>query len=412
MIQTERFSFAGRDVMAEKVKNPWMAAIKSRIVLVSALTLLIVGIGCGARAIQCGGTDGTAAAASQKAVEEPRPTVTCLGRLEPRGEVVRLNAPTSSQESLIRELKCEEGGVVKKGQVLAILDSEERLRATVEQARAQVAVAQAQLDLTRAGAKKGQIEAQRFEVKRLEAALAGKIAAQKAIVARLDSVHKQALVDYGRYQYLSGEMAVSKFDFDQKKLELETALQNLNEAKAILAETESAQAAQIKSAQATLVQIAEVRSVDVEAAQASLSHARAGFLQAQAALEQAYIRSPLDGKILKIYTRPGEKIGDSGFADAGCTQTMMAMAEVYQSDVNKIAPGQAVVLTVDALPGATLHGVVKCIGQEVRRQNVINTDPSANIDERVVEVRVQLDKGSSAKVANLSNSQVTATIKL
>jgi HlyD family secretion protein len=43
---------------------------------------------------------------------------------------------------------------------------------------------------------------------------------------------------------------------------------------------------------------------------------------------------------------------------------------------------------------------------------VINTDPTANIDARIVEVRVQLDPESSQKVMNLTNLQVDVSIQL
>jgi HlyD family secretion protein len=43
---------------------------------------------------------------------------------------------------------------------------------------------------------------------------------------------------------------------------------------------------------------------------------------------------------------------------------------------------------------------------------VINTDPTANIDARIVEVRVQLDPKSSQKVMNLTNLQVDVSIQL
>jgi HlyD family secretion protein len=43
---------------------------------------------------------------------------------------------------------------------------------------------------------------------------------------------------------------------------------------------------------------------------------------------------------------------------------------------------------------------------------VINTDPTANIDARIVEVRAQLDPESSQKVVNLTNLQVDVSIQI
>ena len=39
---------------------------------------------------------------------------------------------------------------------------------------------------------------------------------------------------------------------------------------------------------------------------------------------------------------------------------------------------------------------------------MINTDPSANTDARVIEVHAELDPASSRRAADLSNLQVTA----
>lgn len=339
-------------------------------------------------------------------------TVSCLGRLEPMGELIKLNAPSSSREGLVSELKCEEGDRIKKGQVLAVLDCVDRLKANVEQCQGQLAVAKARLAITKSGAKQGEIESQRFEIKRIQADLAAKISSQNAVLAKLESSYRQSVIDCGRYEFLFKEKAVSSFDYDQKKLAMETALQNLNEAKGVLQQIQTTELAAIESARATLKRIEEVRPVDVDAASAEVRQAEGSLAQARAALEHAYVRSPLDGKVLKIYSRPGEKIGEEGFADVGRTQNMYAVAEVYQSDINKIHLGQSVSIEADSLPGCRLAGTVKRIGQEVRRQDVINADPSANIDERVVEVRVQLDAKSSSQVQHLSNSQVTAIIRL
>jgi HlyD family secretion protein len=46
----------------------------------------------------------------------------------------------------------------------------------------------------------------------------------------------------------------------------------------------------------------------------------------------------------------------------------------------------------------------------VQRQNIVNTDPSANIDNQIVEVKVRLDEASSQKVAGSTNLPVKVAI--
>jgi HlyD family secretion protein len=58
-----------------------------------------------------------------------------------------------------------------------------------------------------------------------------------------------------------------------------------------------------------------------------------------------------------------------------------------------------------------LLGKVERIGSQVKRQTIVNTDPSTNIDARVIEVHVALDAASSQKAAKFTNLQITAEIE-
>ena len=74
-------------------------------------------------------------------------------------------------------------------------------------------------------------------------------------------------------------------------------------------------------------------------------------------------------------------------------------------------PGQRVRISSDSLPHELL-GRVDWVGMQIKRQNVINADPSSNIDARVVEVHVQLNRLSSQEATSLTNLQVKAVIEL
>jgi HlyD family secretion protein len=90
---------------------------------------------------------------------------------------------------------------------------------------------------------------------------------------------------------------------------------------------------------------------------------------------------------------------------------MYGVVEVYQSDVNKIRIGQKVKIASPSLSGE-LQGTVERVGIQIKRQNTINADPTSNIDDRVVEVHVALDPGSSEKAAKFTNLQIQAVIEL
>lgn len=337
-------------------------------------------------------------------------TVTALGRLEPKGEVIQLSAPASGQTSRIEQLLVKEGEVVKIGQTIAILDNRDKLQAAVEQAEEQVRVAQAKLAQIQAGAKQGEIDAQKATIARLNAQRQGDVDAQTATVERLQAEVQNAATEYQRYENLYRAGAISASERDNKQLTLKTTQKNLQESQATLRRTQTTSLPQLGEAKANLDRIAEVRPVDVKAAQAEINQAIASVKQAKANLEQAFVKSTQNGTILAINSRPGEIIGNSGIVEIGQTNPMYAVAEVYQSDISKVKVGQSVRVTSNSLP-SELQGKVERIGAQVKRQAIINTDPSTNIDARVIEVHVQLDEASSQKASKFTNLQVKVVIE-
>ena len=371
-------------------------------------------------------------------------SVTALGRLEPQGEVIKIAASTSG--SRVAQLLVKQGELVKKGQVIAVLDSRDRLQAELEQAKEEVKVNQSKLAQVKAGAKTGEIGAQQSTIQRieaqlngdrqtqqatidrLEAQLTGDIASQKASIRKLEAELANAKAEYQRYQQLSKEGAVSASIYDSKGLTLETSRQQLAEAKANLERTERTTRQQIKEAKAaleriettgqqqinearsTLNKVAEVRPVDVQAAQAEVNSAITAVKKAQAELALAYVRSPRDGQVLKIHTWDGEIVGNNGIVELGQTNQMVAVAEVYETDVKRLKIGQKAIITSGAFTGEAI-GRVKEIGLQIYKNNVLNTDPTAATDARIVEVKIQLDPASSVKVQSFTNLEVTVAIK-
>ncbi|MEH2133859.1 MAG: ABC exporter membrane fusion protein [Nostoc sp.] len=338
-------------------------------------------------------------------------TVTALGRIEPQGKVIKLSAAVSADGSRVEKLLVKEGDRVKAGQLIAILNSRDRLQAAFKETQEQVKVAQANLNRIQAGAKRGEIAAQKAAIARLEAERQGDINAQVATIERFQAEVRNAQAEDERYQQLHQQGAISTSQRDSKRLNLETAQKSLQEAQAQLNRTQSTSQQQVKQATATLDEIAEVRGVDVEAAKAEINRAVAAMNLAKVNLEQAQVRSPQNGQVFEIHTHPGELVSNDGIADIGQTSQMYVTAEVYESDIGKVHLGQQVRVIGDFLP-IELQGIVDRKGLQVRRQNVINTDPVSNIDNRVVEVHIRLDEASSRKAATLTNMQVRAVIEL
>jgi HlyD family secretion protein len=337
--------------------------------------------------------------------------ITALGRLEPVSEVVRVSVPAMLANDRVAQLLVQRGDRLNKGQVIAILSSRDRLQAALLEAQEQVNVAQANLAKVQAGAKQGEIMAQRAEIARLEAERQGNIAAQTATVNRLTSELQNAETEFNRYQSLFRDGAISASQRDSKRLTFETSQRSLQEAQAALDRIKNTSPQELNRARATLAQISEVRPVDIRAAQAEVEQAIALVKQAQTNLAEASIHAPISGRIFEIHARDGETVGTNGIVELGQTDSMEVVTEVYQTDIAQIRQGQQAVITSESFAGE-VRGTVHQIGLQVNQQQVVSGTPGENLDRRIVEVRVRLNPQDSQRVSALTNLQVQVAIQL
>ena len=126
-------------------------------------------------------------------------------------------------------------------------------------------------------------------------------------------------------------------------------------------------------------------------------------------LEQTQLKSPIDGIVLQILVREGERPNSSGVINVGANQLMEALIEVYESDIDRVQIGQAVdLISENGGFDGSLRGQVSLISPQVRQRRVLSTDPTGDADSRVVEVRVKLDNASAKKVSHLTGMKVIA----
>jgi HlyD family secretion protein len=425
-------------IQVAKWPKTWWVAIMAGAIAISGATIYV-------------GLDRSGMLAQKPTTEDTQPSplqqVAALGRLEPEGQVLKIAAPLSLDGDRIREWRVKEGDRVSQGQVIALLDAQGYLQDEVMQNQEQVNVARAKLAQVQAGAKQGEVDAQRAEVARSAAQSTGEartqreaiarlqaqretdIAAQEAAIQRIQAQLRNAQSELKRHQQLYQAGAISASLFESKQLSVNELVQQRNEGQAALAQIQRTGEKQIQEAQselarilktgdsqaqaasATLAQVSEVRSVDIRAAQAEVNSAIASLERAKTELAKAYIRAPRSGRILKIHTRLGEKINEKGIAELGQTDRMIAVAEVYQSDIGKVKLGQKALLTGQGFSGE-IEGRVVEIDRQISQQSVFSNQPGENMDRRVVEVKIRLNPESSQKVSNLTNLQVQTQIRI
>jgi HlyD family secretion protein len=410
-------------------------------------------------------------------------TISAIGRLEPKGEIIKLSAPAGlSGNSRVQQLLVREGQRVQQGQVVAILDNRDTSMAVVEEAKAKMQESRANLAQVRAGSPKD-IQAQKFIIARLQAQLAGekeaqqamisRIAAQlsgekiaqeatvtrleaellgqreslKATVERVRAEQRNAQVDSGRYEFLYKQGAISQQERDRKQLNAVTTNQQLIESQASLKraiatikqQISEARANQVKTLNTLQQQLIEatanrnktiatlqrqideekeklnrllvVSPLNIQVAQAQVTNAIALMRKAQAELRQSYVKAPSSGEILKIHTKSGEMMGVNGIAEIGQTDQMFVVAEVPEDSISKIRLGQTATISSDnGTFNGQLKGKVTEIGRKIGKKDVLNNDPAADIDARVVEVKIALSPEFNKQVSGLTNAKVTVEI--
>ncbi len=296
-----------------------------------------------------------------------------LGYVEPEGGVTTVAGGPSISNSIVYELKVIEGDTVKRADLIAVLGDNALMQAALIQAETRVKVQEAQLARVQAGAMQSELDAKEAVVDRLK--------------KELGNVVKECI----RQQNLYERKIISEAVFLQNCNRVDVTEGRLNEA------------------EATLAAVATIRPEDILIAEAELISARANVGHARIALEGTFVRAPTDGTILKIHATAGERIGPSGLVDMGFVDRMWVSAEIYENDILKVKPGQSVSVIADGID-QKIQGVVKKIGLTVSRNELLSNNPTADVDARVVEVKILLNDEDSHHVAGLTNLQVSVVI--
>ncbi|KZL13134.1 HlyD family efflux transporter periplasmic adaptor subunit [Pseudovibrio sp. Ad26] len=297
--------------------------------------------------------------------------VVALGKLIPRDGVSTIALPYGAGDARIAELPVSVGDWVETGTVLASLDNRPSLEASVEAAKAEIAVSEASLRQVQLSITASQVE-------------------NEADLNRSKTNADLAQAELERTKSLFARKVVTQAQLDRAEAEAESALLDVARKVATLQRYSGS---------------ADISQADVELAKRKLHSAAIALRTAEVNLEKSVVRAPFDGTVLDLLVQPGERPSSAGLIEFGNTREMTAEMEIYQNQIGRLNIGDAVILRAEALT-QELRGTLTEIGLIVGRQNIISVDPAANTDARVVTVVVTLDETSSELAANLTNLEI------
>jgi len=324
----------------------------------------------------------------QAAESTPIPTVVAEdvivaeGRIEPIRYVdIAFNANGTVSEVLVSE-----GEQVAEGQVIARLENSEARQAEVAQAEEAFLQAQQAFDSAEAvalgklaeaneAARKAQYEMDNFDIPS-DLRDMGTREALSYTAANLE----EARINFEPYRYLNErlekQIAQENPNKDQVyrstakvyKKRLDDAWAEYNKAikwTTLEASLESAKA-ELAQAQKEYDKLASGSDSGEKAvAEAQYDAARANLAAARAALADVELLAPFDGTVAGLKVKGGESVspGQTVISVADFSGWIVKTTDLTELDVVEIAEGQAVTITLDAIPDARLKGLVQSIGQ-------------------------------------------------
>ena len=347
-------------------------------------------------------------AEERAALPPPRQVkVVALGRIEPASRVVQVSA---SEAGRIERLVVAKGDRVEEGQILAYLDRYVVRQAERDLAASQLAEAQAQLAAQR-NLGQAQVQEATTRIGQVDGPEQAAIAAQAAAVQSLQAQLNVAEIDLARFHQLHRSGAIARQELDRQQATVNRLRADVANAKATQQRLEQTRITDITNAEAQLAAVQA--NTTLAQLQSRVDSAAQTLALAEAQLALTVVRSPQAGQVLDIRAYPGEAVSPGGgpILSLGDTRQMFVVTEVYETDIGRVRLGQSATITSrnGAFPG-TLTGTVAEIGLQIAKNDVIDDDPAANADARVVEVRVRIDQ--SEVVAALTNLQVDVAIDI
>lgn len=286
--------------------------------------------------------------------------VSASGEIKPRN-YINIGANAMGR---ITNIYVQEGDMVRKGQVLARLESIQ---------------AQAEVEATRAGISTAEAEsgASEANVRSIDEA----IATNEATLNRVKAEAERARIEFERGQRLYRENLVAKAEIDQR-----TSVYN-------------AQQAAVKEAEARILQFKAQRAQALQqqsAAQRRIVQLRANLKRVNDVLDKFSATAPLDGMVTNLPVRVGETVvmgiqnsPGSNIMTIADMSVITAEVKVDETDIVNVRLGQMADVSIDAMPGKTFKGKVIEIGNTaILRSTGLAASQSQNSSQEAKDFKV------------------------
>jgi HlyD family secretion protein len=264
----------------------------------------------------------------------------------PEGTAVVAGDPAGG--SVLVELKVKDGQKVAKGEVVAVLSNFTRADVSLRMAEADLVKLKQLHELVLKGTRVSEIALQ-------EATLKSSIEQNK-----LDALQRAR----------SGKPP------DVREIETAIAEQGLERQKV-----------RLKLLKTTLENDLAQNEIDLANTQSRIDSAKRS-------LEDTMVRSPLDGVVVQIFSRQGERVSPAGIIKIVDMGQLRVLADVDELHVSRLKPGGKVDVTFRG-NNDVYKGTIERIAPTVKRMQRVEPDGGSSTDARVVQVEIKIDDTSS-----------------
>lgn len=350
--------------------------------------------------------------------------ISASGNIEPKA---RVNLAFESP-GRVAEVMVEVGDSVKAGDVLARLDTWQ-LELQVEQARAALALAEAQLAQLQAGPRQEDVERAEASLRAAQAQVSAAAANRDQLAGGPSAAQIAAAEAQVAAAMVQREVAQDKYDAikedgterENANYELYVAKEAEKAAQAALDELlAGANADELRAAQANVL----AATAQQDAAQAQLDLLLAGPIQedladveaqveqarialelAELSLKRAALHVPFDGVVSAVNVTAGE-MAPTGWPPIVLldTSSFRIVVSVDEMDVARLSEGQTVQVTLDAFLDAVIAGTVGSIAPIATLDGgVVNYDVIVELEPADVPIRADMTANATILVEELAD---------